>query len=71
MITELTFLDIAIAGQSLLNSLLEHDEDDTLHKRSVSLLSPQITGRQLIKSDSYHFSIREVWFFRGEYAISW
>jgi hypothetical protein len=48
MITKLTFLDIAIAGQSLLNSLLEHDEDDTLHKRSVSLHSPQITGRQLI-----------------------
>lgn len=46
MITKLTFLDIAIAGQSLLNSLLEHDEDDT------------------------HFSIREVWFFRGEHAIS-
>jgi hypothetical protein len=30
MITKLTFSDIAIAGQSLLNSLLEHDEDDTI-----------------------------------------
>jgi predicted ferric reductase len=41
-------LDIAIAGESLLNSLLEYDEDDTLDKRFVSLLSPEITGRQLI-----------------------
>lgn len=39
MITKLTFLDIAIAGQSLLNSLLEHDEDDTLHKRSILTIS--------------------------------
>ncbi|KAH1894043.1 hypothetical protein KXW40_005924 [Aspergillus fumigatus] len=31
--------DIAIAGQSLLNSLLEHDEDDTLHKHSILTIS--------------------------------